>query len=154
MKNILYLFFAITLLSCGSDEANAPDDNITKTFLEKYEDVVFECQNCPFQSDYSNPLYIGFTPSTNFYYYNWDLFGCGYLFEGDLNGLNDDWGTLVISNNSSNNLTFTKTYSDGIETYSFSTNGTSLILEVNWVDGETVSFNYLTTDLVVNDICN
>ena len=151
MKNLLYLFFAITLLSCSSES----DDNATKTFLEKYENVVWKCQDCPMDSDESNPIYIGFTPSTNFYYYNWDLSWkrCDYLFEGDLNGLNDDWGTLVITNNNSNNLTFTKTYSDGIETYSFNTNGTSLVLKVNWPDASG-TFNYLTTDLVINDICN
>ena len=67
MKKLLYLLFAITLLGCGS---NDDDNSSAQTFLEKYDDVVFECQNYPSQSDYSNPLYIGFAPSTNFYYYN------------------------------------------------------------------------------------
>ncbi|MDC0178089.1 hypothetical protein OAJ14_08095 [Polaribacter sp.] len=41
MKNLLYLFFAITLLGCSSDEDD--DDNASaQTFFEKYDGIVWE----------------------------------------------------------------------------------------------------------------
>jgi hypothetical protein len=154
MKKLTYLFLALLIVACSSDEGSEQ-----QTFLEKYDNSVFECQNCPINSDYTSPLYIGFTPSDNFLYYTWNENSddCHYIFEGDLNGLDDDWGIVTITNNTINNLTYTKTYSNGVENYSYSTNGTSLNLDIEWADGaddETSSFLYLSTELAVIDICN
>ena len=152
MKKLLYLLFAITLLGCGS---NDDDNSSAQTFLEKYDDVVFECQNCPSNSDYSSPLYIGFTQSDNFLYYSWGSNSkCYYQFEGNLNGLDDDFGIVEITNHTLENLSYTKTYSDGVQYYNYKTRGTSLSLDIIWADGETASFNYLSTNFSVNDICN
>jgi len=52
------------------------------------------------------------------------------------------------------NLSYTKTYSDGVQYYNYKTSGTSLSLDIIWADGETASFNYLSTNFSVNDICN
>ena len=155
MKKLLYLFLTVLIVACsGDDGGNNINTDVEQTFLEKYDNSVFECQDCPINSDYTSPLYVGFTPSDNFLYYNYDLINCYYIFEGNLNGLNDDFGIVNITNNTIDNLTYTKTYSDGIETYSHNTSGTSLNLTINWTNGETSSFNYLITGLVVNDICN
>mgnify|MGYP006158412053 FL=1 len=153
MKNLLYIFLAITIVSCGGDN-DTSNGNSEQAFLQEYENAVFECQNCPVSSDYTSPLYVGFTPSDNFLYYNYNLIGCNYIFEGNLNGLNDDFGVVAITNNTINILSYTKTYSDGVERYTYSTNGTSLNLDIQWPDGETASFVYLSTELSVNDICN
>ena len=153
MKKLFYLFLVITIISCGGDD-DTSNDNSEQTFLQEYENAVFECQNCPVQSDYTSSLYIGFTPSDNFLYYSYDFVGCNYIFEGNLDGLNDDWGVVNITNNTINNLTYTITYSDGVNRYSYDTNGTSLNLDIEWTDGEERSFTYLSTELTVNDICN
>ena len=153
MKKLFYLFLVITIISCGGDD-DTNNDNSEQTFLQEYENAVFECQNCPVSSDYTSSLYVGFTPSDNFLYYNYNFVGCNYIFEGNLDGLNDDWGVVNITNNTINNLTYTKTYSNGVERYSYDTNGTSLNLDIEWADGEAASFIYLSTELTVNDICN
>ncbi|MDC1355762.1 hypothetical protein N8205_02845 [Flavobacteriaceae bacterium] len=149
----LTLLSALLIFACSSDDSSN-NDNSEQTFLQGYENAVFECQNCPVNSDYTSPLYVGFTPSDNFLYYNYDFVGCNYIFEGNLDGLNDDWGVVTITNNTINNLTYTKTYSDGVERYSYDTNGTSLNLDIEWTDGEAVSFIYLSSELTVNNICN
>jgi len=151
MKKLL-LLSALLIFACSSDDNN--NNNSERTFLQEYENAVFECQNCPVQSDYTSPLYVGFTPSDNFLYYSYDFVGCNYIFEGNLDGLNDDWGVVAITNNTINNLTYTKTYSNGVERYSYDTNGTSLNLDIEWADGETASFIYLSTEFNVNNICN
>ena len=152
IKKLIYLFLALLIVACSSDDSSNDSD---PTFLEEYNNTVFECQNCPSESDYSSPIYIGFTPSDNFLYYNYEnLSGCYYIFEGNLNGLNDDFGIVAITNNTIDNLTYSKTYSDGVEIYNFNTSGTSLNLIINWPDGETDSFLYIVTNLTVNDICN
>ena len=151
MKKLIYLFIAICLIGCSNDEESVEE----QTFLEKYDDVVFECQNCPSNSDYSSPLYIGFTQSDNFLYYSWGSNSkCYYQFEGNLNGLDDDFGIVEITNHTLENLSYTKTYSDGVQYYNYKTRGTSLSLDIIWADGETASFNYISTNLTVNDICN
>ena len=153
MKKLFYLFLVITIISCESDD-DTINDNSEQTFLQEYENAVFECQNCPVQSDYTSSLYVGFTPSDNFLYSNEDFVGCNYIFEGNLDGLNDDWGVVNITNNTINNLTYTKTYGNGVERYSYDTNGTSINLDIEWSDGEAASFIYLSTELTVNNICN
>ena len=153
MKKLFYLFLVITIISCKSDDETI-NDNLEQTFLQEYENAVFECQNCPVQSDYTSSLYVGFTPSDNFLYSNGDFVGCNYIFEGNLDGLNDDWGVVNITNNTINNLTYTKTYGNSVERYSYDTNGTSLNLDIEWSDGEAASFIYLSTELTVNNICN
>ena len=151
MKKLLLLSTLLILACSGDDSSN---NNSERTFLQEYENAVFECQNCPVQSDYTSSLYVGFTPSDNFLYYSYDFVGCNYIFEGNLDGLNDDWGVVAITNNTINNLTYTKTYSNGVERYSYDTNGTSLNLDIEWADGETASFIYLSTEFNVNNICN
>ena len=152
MKKLLLLSF-LFIFACSNDD-DTSNDNSEQTFLQKYENAVFECQNCPVNSDYTSPLYVGFTPSDNFLYYNYNLIGCNYIFEGNLNGLNDDFGVVAISNSTNNTLSYTKTYLDGVERYTYSTNGKSLNLVIQWADGETASFDYLSTELSINDICN
>ena len=61
---------------------------------------------------------------------------------------------VEITNHSLENLSYTKTYSDGVQYYNYKTSGTSLSLDIIWADGETASFNYISTNLTVNDICN
>ena len=151
MKKLI-LLFALLIFACSSDDSS--NDNSEETFLQEYENVVFECQNCPLNSDYTSPLYVGFTPSDNFLYYNNDFIGCNYIFEGNLGGLDDDWGVVSITNNTIDNLTYTKTYINGVERYSYHTNGTSLNLDIEWPDAESASFIYLSTELNVNNICN
>ena len=46
------------------------------------------------------------------------------------------------------------TYPDGVERYSYDTNGTSLNLDIEWTDGDVASFIYLSSELTVNNICN
>ena len=153
MKKLLLLSF-LFIFACSNDD-DTSNDNSKQTFLQKYENAVFECQNCPVQSDYSSPDYIGFTPSDNFLYYNGKVsIGCYYIYEGNLDGSDDDWGVVAITNNTINNLSYTKTYSNGVERFSYDTNGTSLNLDIEWPDGETASFLYISTELTVNDICN
>jgi len=41
MKNLLYLFLAVTIFACSSDDSSSE-----QTFLQKYENAVFECINC------------------------------------------------------------------------------------------------------------
>jgi hypothetical protein len=155
MKKLLYLLFVLSILGCSTNDDSSDDLNTEKTFLEEYNNTVFECQNCPGNIDYSSPLYIGFTPSDNFLYYNYNLTYCYYIFEGNLNGLNDDFGIVAITNNTIDNLTYTKTYGNGVEVYNFNTSGgTSLNLTINRPDAENSSFLYILTDLAVGDICN
>jgi hypothetical protein len=155
MKTQLTLLFTtLFFFSCSGDDDNSTSAT-SETFLDVHNNVVFECQNCPSQSDYSSPIYIGFTPSDNFLYFSSaNLIGCNYIFEGDLNGNDDDWGIVSITKNISTKLTYTKTYSGAVQTFNYSTSGTSLNLIIDWGDGETTSYLYLVTELKVNDICN
>ena len=42
MKKLLYLFLAITIISCGGDDDSNGNSNQPQTFLEKYDSVVWE----------------------------------------------------------------------------------------------------------------
>jgi hypothetical protein len=41
MKNILYLFLAVTIFACSSDDSSNTNDNSNQTFLERYDGVVW-----------------------------------------------------------------------------------------------------------------
>lgn len=42
MNKLLYLFLAITIISCGGDDDSNGNSNQPQTFLEKYDSVVWE----------------------------------------------------------------------------------------------------------------
>ena len=43
MKNILYLFLAVTMFACSSDSSDT-NDNSNQTFLERFEGVVWQSE--------------------------------------------------------------------------------------------------------------
>lgn len=72
MKKLLYLFLALTVISCSKD-----DDNDPQTFFEKYDSVVWEEEED--YEDYINRIQFnnGTSVSVNYYSVEEDYIDCG-----------------------------------------------------------------------------
>tara|TARA_B110000261_G_C12820806_1_gene252188 strand:+ start:49 stop:480 length:432 start_codon:yes stop_codon:yes gene_type:complete len=62
MKNILYLFLAVTIFACSSDDTN--DNNSNQTFLEKYDGVVWDEDFYSTNPEYSYRIIVSNNPKS------------------------------------------------------------------------------------------
>jgi hypothetical protein len=101
MKKLLYLFFAITLLGCSSD-----DEDTTQTFLEKYEGIVWETEASITEPDYFHGVRFLNSPMTLIWNEKYNNFNdCLYYVFGEINQVDTDRAVQVtLIENSENTL--------------------------------------------------
>lgn len=110
MKKLLYLFLAITIISCGGDD-DSNGTNEPQTFLEKYDGIVWIGDESTADDSYFLAVY---NQPEKLYYWETDLDG-EYCFPVTF-GQPDEFGDVVtIIENTSNNLILTVTTNAGEE---------------------------------------
>lgn len=135
MKNLLYIFFTITLLGCSSD------DNSSQTFFEKYDGVVWEEESTMWDPNYSYKFKLLNSPMT--YLRNESNNSCEYYLFGEINQLDSgNTSQSIILENSEDTLVFEVTVKDldeetitYIMTFTAVNNGKTLMLETS---GDTI----------------
>jgi len=127
MKNLFYLFLALFVFACSSDDSSDESNNSNQTFFEKYDGIVWEEQTT---EDFLNRIQInnGNIISIKFYfveegdeYCNSNTFLNSDLIEVNTNSFSfneqeendgeiESWVVTVTASNNGNNLTIE--YSD------------------------------------------
>ena len=62
MKNLFYLFLAVTMFACSSDDSS--NDNSNQTFLEKYDGVVWDEDFYSTNPEYSYRIIVSNNPKS------------------------------------------------------------------------------------------
>ena len=112
MKKLLYLFLAITIISCSKDDSSEP-----QTFFEKYDGIVWE-EDEDYQ-DYTNRIQFnnGTSVSVNYYQIEGDYIDCGV-------DLLDSAGELIEVNE--NSFVLFIEYFEGDTDYSYTITVTAI----------------------------
>ena len=117
MKNLFYLFLAVTIFACSSDSSDT-NDNSNQTFLERYDGVVW--QNDLFdpsdpENPQADPVYLVFNNSE--YFFNGGWFDPELECASFKEGYNDDGlgcvEFITIDTNLSDNFKFIITDCEG-----------------------------------------
>ena len=115
MKNILYLFLAVTIFACSSDdESDSNDDNSNQTFLERFDDYIWVDEESQ-TLDYSSLLQFSNSPQSYMFVdkYNGSAYSCTpYNIENILQNAGD---TLIFEFTSGNRFVATATAFNGGE---------------------------------------
>ncbi len=140
MKKLLYLFLAITIVSCSKDDSDE-DTNQPQTFLEKYDEIVWIGDDSVPDDSYFVAVY---NQPEKLYYWETDLDG-EYCFPVTFGQANEFGDIYTITEDTLNNLIITNTSSEGEEyniNLTVSNNDSNLTIVWNYGSGETYTETY------------
>ena len=155
MKKLTYLFLALLIVACSSDDSS--DGN--QLFIEKYDSVVWE--RLPLGNDYS--YRIAFINSSNsvtqYSYLEGEEENCtSFPLQGTTNDPVDGITTTSIQEETENSLSIFIEFDDGEDVGSYTTvftvtsDGSSYTLTQTYsdIDDEVIEVIYINTDY---DVC-
>ena len=132
MKKLIYLFLALLIFACSSDDGNNDDGN--QLFLEKYDGVVWESEGQEIAFQYTNIPNI---------FYNDSSQGCVIIpLEGTYFRPSGERLIFLIEEETENSLTRKRTFNfnaDGssesnLEVYTISSDGNTLTVAFSYGD--------------------
>ena len=134
MKKLLYLFLAITVISCSKD-----DDNDPNSFTEKYNSIVWIGDDSVPDDSYFVAVY---NQPEKVYYWETDLDG-EYCFPITFGQANEFGDIYTVTENTLNNLIITNTSSEGEEyNIKFTVSNNESLLTLQFLDGSGYTETY------------
>ena len=134
MRKLLYLFLAITVISCSKD-----DDNEPNSFTEKYNSIVWIGDDSVPDDSYFVAVYN--QPEKVYY---WETYLDGeYCFPITFGQANEFGDIYTVTENTLNNLIITNTSSEGEEyNIKFTVSNDESLLTLQFLDGSGYTETY------------